>query len=109
MKSGTTSRSSIARTIAMNSVCCPTQSLNPTGLPSASSRRRARKSISSSGVEKVRWATGEWTVPPTGTPRARAISPPTFAPGRMPPPPGLAPWESLSSIILTASRPALRA
>ena len=39
-----------------------------------------------------------------GTSRASAISAVTLAAGRMPPWPGLAPWETLISIILTCGR-----
>ena len=42
-----------------------------------------------------------------GTPRAAAISALTFGPGSTPPWPGLAPWLSLSSIILTCGSRAL--
>ncbi len=44
-------------------------------------------------------ACGETTSLPASTPRASAISGVTFSPGRMPPCPGLAPWDSLTSII----------
>ena len=46
---------------------------------------------------------GEKTSLPTGTMRASAISSVTLAPGRMPPCPGLAPWDTLISIIFTWS------
>ena len=69
-------------------------------------RSLTRNSSSPIGVENARWPGGEKTVSPGFTPRMAAISSVTFAPGRMPPWPGLAPCESLSSTIRTISRPA---
>ena len=46
---------------------------------------------------------------PIGTPRVWAISALTLAAGSTPPWPGLAPWLSFSSIILTCSCAALAA
>jgi len=77
------------------------QSLNPTGLPPDSVRSCVMKSIISSGVEKAEWRAGEMQSWPMGTPRVRAISSVTLAAGSTPPCPGLAPWLSLISIILT--------
>ena len=45
---------------------------------------------------------GDTTVVPTGTPRVAAISALTLAPGSTPPSPGLAPWDSLIEMALTA-------
>ena len=53
-----------------------------------------------SGVENA-WMRGREAVLPTSTWRISAISAVTFSPGRMPPCPGLAPCDSLISIILT--------
>jgi hypothetical protein len=46
---------------------------------------------------------------PACTPRVAAISGVTFRPGSTPPWPGLAPWLSLTSIILTAGSVAFAA
>ncbi|CAM5314094.1 hypothetical protein SHIRM173S_02805 [Streptomyces hirsutus] len=46
---------------------------------------------------------GEAASLPGGMPRISAISGVTFAPGSIPPSPGLAPWESLISIALTGA------
>ena len=45
----------MALTMAMNSTGLPMQILNPTGLPSDSSRSWATKPIISIGVEKALW------------------------------------------------------
>lgn len=74
-----------------------------------SSRIRAMNRTSSRGVEKTRWYGGDTTVPPSGTPRARAISAFTFAPGSTPPIPGFAPWESFSDTHFTSGSAALSA
>ena len=55
----------------------------------------ATNSINSAGVEKTWWFEGLTHVSPAGTPRARAISSVTFAPGSTPPIPGLAPCAEL--------------
>lgn len=55
MKSGVTPSASMALQTARNWRREPTQSLNPVGLPPASSRIAAMKPISSRGVEKTRW------------------------------------------------------
>ena len=93
--------SSMALTMPNHSQMWPMHSLKPTGLPPDSSRRRAMKCISSTGVENALCAEGEMQSTPTGTPRAAAISGVTLAPGSTPPWPGLAPWLSLISIIFT--------
>ena len=54
MKSGVTPSATIALQIASTSTRDPTHSLNPTGLPPASSRIRAMNSTSSLGVENTR-------------------------------------------------------
>ena len=59
------------------------------------------KCISSTGVLNAEWRAGEMQSTPIGTPRASAISGVTLAPGSTPPWPGLAPCDSLISIILT--------
>ena len=79
------------------------QSLKPTGLPLQRSRRVAMNSSSSIGVSKAEWPGGEKQSCPSGTLRAWAISRVTLTPGRMPPWPGLAPCEILSSTIFTCS------
>lgn len=91
MKSGVVFSSSMALHTPRNSRREPTHSLNPTGLPSASSRILARKRTSSRGVAYTRWKGGEIMVRPSGTPRTFAISAVTLAPGSTPPMPGLAP------------------
>ena len=53
------------------------------------------------GVVKALWLEGEMQSTPTGTPRVRAISSLTLGAGSTPPWPGLAPWLSFSSTILT--------
>ena len=55
----------------------------------------------STGVENALWLAGEMQSTPISTPRASAISCVTLGPGNTPPCPGLAPWLSLISIILT--------
>ena len=77
------------------------QSLKPTGLPSDSSRSRAMNCTSSSGVENAECAAGDTQSTLIGTPRAAAISAVTLGAGSTPPWPGLAPCDSLISIILT--------
>ena len=109
MKSGVFPVSSMALTMANHSQGWPIASLKPTGLPPDSSRSFSRNSRNSLGVENAEWLAGETTSLPASTPRASAISGVTFSPGRMPPCPGLAPWDSLTSIIFTWSRVALRA
>jgi len=47
---------------------------------------------------------GDTQSTPMGTPRAAAISSVTLGPGSTPPWPGLAPWLSFNSIILTCGR-----
>ncbi len=103
MKSGVMPVASIALTMPNNSHGWPIASLKPTGLPPESSRKRFTKAINSSGVEKAECRAGEMQSTPTGTPRACAISGVTLAPGSTPPWPGLAPCESLISIIFTWS------
>jgi hypothetical protein len=66
-------------------------------------RSRATNSSNPSGVSKAPCAAGDTQSMPAGTPRVAAISGVTLAPGRMPPCPGLAPWLSLISIILTCA------
>jgi len=109
MKSGRTPVSSMAFTMAKNSRCLPMQSLKPMGLPSVRSRSLAMNCIISIGVRKALWAGGEITSWPMGTWRISEISCVTLAAGRMPPWPGLAPWLTLISTILTASVVALAA
>ena len=77
------------------------QSLKPAGLPPDSRRIVAMNCIISIGLENAEWRDGEMQSTPTGTPRVTAISGLTLAPGSTPPWPGLAPWLSLSSTILT--------
>ena len=82
------------------------QSLKPVGLPPERSRSRSRKCIISIGVVKAACDAGETQSTQGWTPRASAISRVTFGPGRTPPWPGLAPCESLISIIFTCGSPA---
>jgi hypothetical protein len=109
MKSGARPVSSIALQIANHSHGWPTHSLKPAGLPPESWRRRSTNCSSSIGVEKALWRAGLMQSRPTGTPRAAAISGVTLGPGSMPPWPGLAPWLSLSSTILTCGSAAAAA
>ena len=67
------------------------------------------KCIISSGVENAECDAGETQSTPIGTPRACAISAVTFGPGSTPPWPGLAPCDSLISIILTCGSAACAA
>ena len=76
-------------------------SLKPTGLPADSRRSSTMKFISSMGVVKAEWLDGEMQSRPSVTSRVAAISAVTLAAGSTPPWPGLAPWDSLISIILT--------
>ncbi|MCY1312854.1 hypothetical protein D9M70_633210 [compost metagenome] len=91
----------MALTMANHSQGWPTQNLKPTGLPPDSSRRRATNFIRPMGESKAEWVAGELQSCQGATPRASAISGVTLPAGRMPPCPGLAPWDSLISIILT--------
>ena len=91
----------IALTMANHSQGWPRQNLKPTGLPPDSVRSLAMKCIISIGVVNALWLAGDMQSTPTGTPRAAAISGVTLAPGSTPPWPGLAPWLSLISTILT--------
>ena len=79
------------------------QSLKPAGLPPDSRRISAMNCIISTGVEKAEWRDGEMQSSPIGTPRVSAISWLTLGAGSTPPWPGLAPWLSFSSTILTCS------
>ncbi|MNY65571.1 hypothetical protein D3C86_2028580 [compost metagenome] len=79
----------------------PIASLKPTGLPPDNSRRRATNCSSSTGVENAECLDGDTQSTPIGTPRVMEISALTFAAGSTPPWPGLAPCDSLISIILT--------
>ena len=81
--------------------------MKPVGLPPDSVRSRPMNCIISTGVLKALCCAGEMQASPCITPRAAAISAVTLAPGKMPPWPGLAPWLSLSSIILTCGSVAL--
>ncbi len=103
MKSGRTPVSSMALTMPMNSHGWPMHSLKPTGLPPDRVRNCWMKAIISRGVEKALWREGEMQSTPMGTPRVSAISRVTLAAGSTPPWPGLAPWLSLISTILTWS------
>ncbi|MNV61941.1 hypothetical protein D3C71_1544680 [compost metagenome] len=76
-------------------------SLNPTGLPPLNSRSRATNCNSSTGVLNAECFDGDTQSTPIGTPRVTEISALTLAAGSTPPWPGLAPWDSLISIILT--------
>jgi hypothetical protein len=59
------------------------------------------KRIISTGVENAVWRDGEMQSWPIGTPRVSEISWLTLGAGSTPPCPGLAPWLSFSSTILT--------
>ena len=85
----------------------PMQSLKPVGLPPESSRSRSMKRIISIGVLNAACEAGETQSTHGWTPRASAISSVTLGPGSTPPWPGLAPCESLSSIIFTCGSRAL--
>ncbi len=82
-------------------------SLKPAGLQPESVRSSKMNSISASGVEKAEWAAGDMQSLPMGMPRVSEISSVIFAAGKTPPWPGLAPWLSSISIILTWSRVAV--
>jgi hypothetical protein len=99
-KSGQMPVSTIALQIARNSQGWPTQSLNPTGLPPQARRMSSIRRSISTGVENAECRDGEMQSSPIGTPWMAAISAVTFAAGKTPPWPGLAPWLSLISIIL---------
>ena len=103
----TVALSAIALAIPNHSQGWPMASLKPTGLPPDSSRRRATKCNSPSGVSNAECLAGEMQSTPIGTPRVAAISALTLAAGSTPPWPGLAPCESLSSIIRTCGSRAL--
>src|SRR6266853_3280891 len=99
----------IALHTARNSHGCPTQSLNPAGLPPDSRRISPMNSIIPTGVEKQEWLDGDMQSWPIGTPRVREISAETLAAGNTPPCPGFAPWLIFSSTILTSSSAAVSA
>ena len=101
MKSGRMPVSCIALAMPNHSQGWPMQSLKPVGLPPESSRSRSMKCIISIGVLKAPCEAGETQSTQGWTPRASAISIVTFGPGSTPPCPGLAPCDSLSSIIFT--------
>ena len=101
MKSGRIPVCSMACTMPNHSQGWPMHSFMPTGLPCDKVRNSCTKAINSSGVENRLWAAGETQSTPSGTPRAWAISGVTLGPGSTPPWPGLAPWLSLISTILT--------
>ncbi len=79
---------------------CPTADLIPTGRP-VSSAMASTKSTRPGTSWNAECELGLMTVRPTGTPRTRAISGVTLAPGSTPPSPGLAPWLSLISTART--------
>ena len=77
----------------------------PTGTPvtrAISSTNRIRPATS----ENAAWLLGLMQSFPGRTPRIFAISSVTLCPGRTPPFPGLAPWESLTSMARTVGAPA---
>ena len=67
----------------------------------AARRISAMKRIISTGVAKAEWRDGDTQSWPIGTPRVSEISWLTLGAGSTPPWPGLAPWLSFSSTILT--------
>ena len=111
MKSGRMPVSSIALQMPMNSHGWPMQSLKPTGLPPDSSRSLATKCTISSGVENAECDAGETQSTPAGTPRASEISVVTFGAwhARRRRGWGLAPCDSLISIIFTCGSAACAA
>ncbi len=74
----------------------------PTGRP-VSWAISSTNSISPSTSENAECAGGLTQSSPAGTQRIAAISGVTFTPGSSPPRPGLAPWESLTSIARTGA------
>ena len=103
MKSGVMPVSCIALAIANHSHGWPIASLKPVGLPPDSVRSRSTKRSRPIGVSNAECEAGDTQSTQGGTPRAAAISRVTLGPGSMPPWPGLAPCESLTSIIRTCS------
>ena len=101
MKSGRMPVCCIALAIPNHSHGWPIASLKPVGLPPESVRSRSTNCSNPIGVENALCFAGETQSTPCGTPRASAISFETFAAGSTPPCPGLAPCESLISIIFT--------
>mmetsp|Transcript_24863 Transcript_24863/g.80295 ORF Transcript_24863/g.80295 Transcript_24863/m.80295 type:complete len:231 (-) Transcript_24863:937-1629(-) len=106
MKSGTVPLSIIAWQSAANSSGRPTHILKPMGLPPESSRSCATNFMSPAGEEKALWRGGELQSDHGGGPRPRAsaMTGVILLAGRMPPCDGLAPCESLISIILISGR-----
>ena len=80
----------------------PTADLMPTGRPVASATVSTKSSIESTSW-KTRCRLGEAQSTPGSMPRTAAISLLTFAPGSIPPRPGLAPCESLISMARTGA------
>ena len=86
----------------------PMTALKPVGLPVAE-RTRSIMSTKSPGELTSTCRLGLMESWPTSMTRMFAISSVTFAPGKIPPLPGLAPWLSLISNILTCSCAAISA
>ena len=80
----------------------PTALLIPTGSPVASATISTKSSIVST-LLKTACRLGDAQSTPTGMPRISAISSVTLTPGSIPPRPGLAPCDSLISIIRTGA------
>jgi hypothetical protein len=78
--------------------CSPTADLMPTGSPVASASPSTKSSIESTS-ENAEWDEGLTQFRPWGTPRMAAISGVSLAAGNTPPRPGLAPWDSLISML----------
>ncbi len=101
-KSGPACRAAIREASRSQKPTSPTADFTPTGSPVASASR-STNSISPSTSENAVCAAGLAQSRPAGTPRMRAISSVTFGAGSSPPSPGLAPWESLTSIARTGA------
>ena len=107
MKSGAVPTARMALQMASTSRRLLTHILKPAGLPPESSRILAMNSMSSTGVLNTRCAAGLMQSTPMGTPRISETSLVILSAGSTPPMPGLAPWLSFSSTILTWSSWAL--
>ena len=102
MKSTPRVPSSISSASSSQKPRSPTADLMPTGSPVRSAMVSTKSSISST-EENAEWREGLATSLPSSTPRIRAISAFTLAPGRWPPSPGFAPWLSLISTARTGA------
>ena len=100
MKSGARPVVSMSLASSCQKPICPTAALMPTGRPLASASDSMKSSMDDTS-ENALCDAGLMQSLPMGTCRMAEISGVILAAGSTPPRPGLAPWLSLISIILT--------